>query len=550
MLERIAAIPVQPAPSGERSLPREAVYVESVRDRVVASARGTSHPRGTLAGRWQVDLHVHSTASDGTDDPADLRRWRSPRVPGLGLDGAHRPRHARGARRRGRRRRRPRGAAHPRRRVVLPVARRQRCTSWCCSSNRAVARSKIGSPGCGRHGTVRNATHRGAARRDGDRASRSMRFWRRRPAADGGTPPCWRRSWSATVWCPIWQPPSTNTSPPAVRRMWSGSASATSRRSRSPEPLGASPYWHIHSRWVDPSTGTPLRLPRVSPTIGLIGVEVDYSTYTPEERMLLRRIARDAGLLPSGGSDYHGSYKPEIAARRGHRGTSPLPGRCSTTWSVRPARRVLAERVDARRTAGTSHQTPAGPSTSDEPRIRLRPPGTSMGRAALLVGAGILISRLLGFRPQRRPAGAAGTERAADLYNAAFVIPDYLFFLMAGGYLSITFVPILSRHIAAGDDEERVAHLCRGVPCRWRGDGGADRHRDGLCRPVGEAPLSHLRPRDSRPSSPVWSGSCSRPRCSSFSARSSWRSSTPVSASCPHARPDRLQPGDHRRGMR
>ena len=29
-LERIAAIPVQPAPSGERSLPREAVYVESV----------------------------------------------------------------------------------------------------------------------------------------------------------------------------------------------------------------------------------------------------------------------------------------------------------------------------------------------------------------------------------------------------------------------------------------------------------------------------------------------------------------------------------------
>ena len=31
VLERIAAIPVQPASSGERSLPREAVYVESVR---------------------------------------------------------------------------------------------------------------------------------------------------------------------------------------------------------------------------------------------------------------------------------------------------------------------------------------------------------------------------------------------------------------------------------------------------------------------------------------------------------------------------------------
>ena len=49
--------------------------------------------------------------------------------------------------------------------------------------------------------------------------------------------------------------------------------------------------------------------------------------------------------------------------------------------------------------------------------------------------------------------GVLGRSGEADLYNAAFVIPDYLFFLMAGGYLTITFLPILSRHIAAGDDE-------------------------------------------------------------------------------------------------
>ncbi len=46
--------------------------------------------------------------------------------------------------------------------------------------------------------------------------------------------------------------------------------------------------------------------------MGLIGVEVEYSTYLPEERIRLRRIAADAGLLPSGGSDYHGAYKPDI----------------------------------------------------------------------------------------------------------------------------------------------------------------------------------------------------------------------------------------------
>ena len=39
---------------------------------------------------------------------------------------------------------------------------------------------------------------------------------------------------------------------------------------------------------------------------------MEYSTYLPDERLRLRRIAADAGLLPSGGSDYHGAYKPDI----------------------------------------------------------------------------------------------------------------------------------------------------------------------------------------------------------------------------------------------
>jgi hypothetical protein len=46
--------------------------------------------------------------------------------------------------------------------------------------------------------------------------------------------------------------------------------------------------------------------------MGLVGVEVEYSSYLPEDRRRLRRIAARAGLLPSGGSDYHGTYKPDI----------------------------------------------------------------------------------------------------------------------------------------------------------------------------------------------------------------------------------------------
>lgn len=41
-------------------------------------------------------------------------------------------------------------------------------------------------------------------------------------------------------------------------------------------------------------------------TAGLDGMEVYYSGYTPAIRSTLRKLARTYGLLPSGGSDYHG----------------------------------------------------------------------------------------------------------------------------------------------------------------------------------------------------------------------------------------------------
>ena len=76
-----------------------------------------------------------------------------------------------------------------------------------------------------------------------------------------------------------------------------------------------------------------------------------------------------------------------------------------------------------------------------------------MGRAALVVSAGILASRLLGFVREMVLAAVLGRSIEADLYQAAFTIPDFIFFLMAGGYLTITFVPIISRNLAAGDSD-------------------------------------------------------------------------------------------------
>lgn len=50
---------------------------------------------------------------------------------------------------------------------------------------------------------------------------------------------------------------------------------------------------------------------------GLDGMEILYSTFTEEEREIARRIADKYALVPSGGSDFHGTNKPDISIGRG-----------------------------------------------------------------------------------------------------------------------------------------------------------------------------------------------------------------------------------------
>lgn len=57
---------------------------------------------------------------------------------------------------------------------------------------------------------------------------------------------------------------------------------------------------------------------------GLLGIEALYSTHTPEEESFVLRLARKQGLLISGGSDFHGSNKPSISLGTG-RGNLKIP---------------------------------------------------------------------------------------------------------------------------------------------------------------------------------------------------------------------------------
>jgi putative peptidoglycan lipid II flippase len=81
-------------------------------------------------------------------------------------------------------------------------------------------------------------------------------------------------------------------------------------------------------------------------------------------------------------------------------------------------------------------------------------PSGRIGKAALVVSAGILLSRVLGMLRNVALAGLLGNTAEGDAFQAAFVIPDVLFYLMAGGYLTVTFIPILTRHLVQGDPAE------------------------------------------------------------------------------------------------
>ena len=60
---------------------------------------------------------------------------------------------------------------------------------------------------------------------------------------------------------------------------------------------------------------TPDRLREILPELidaGLVGMETMHSSYSDETVNISRKIARDFGLLESGGSDFHGTIKPGV----------------------------------------------------------------------------------------------------------------------------------------------------------------------------------------------------------------------------------------------
>ena len=86
----------------------------------------------------------------------------------------------------------------------------------------------------------------------------------------------------------------------------------------------------------------------------------------------------------------------------------------------------------------------------------------STGRSAFMVGAGILISRIVGLARQRVFAHYFGTSAAGDAFSAAFRIPNFLQNIFGEGALSASFIPVYAK-LLAQDDEKEAAHVANAV---------------------------------------------------------------------------------------
>lgn len=72
-----------------------------------------------------------------------------------------------------------------------------------------------------------------------------------------------------------------------------------------------------------------------------------------------------------------------------------------------------------------------------------------MGIAALIMGVSVLLSRFMGLARDMVIGHYYGASGETDIYFASFMVPDFINYLLAGGYFSITLIPVLSRCFAS-----------------------------------------------------------------------------------------------------
>jgi putative peptidoglycan lipid II flippase len=77
-----------------------------------------------------------------------------------------------------------------------------------------------------------------------------------------------------------------------------------------------------------------------------------------------------------------------------------------------------------------------------------------IGAATIIMMASIFLSRVTGIAREMVLAALAGAGAEVDAYRVAFVLPEILNHILASGFLSVTFIPIFSRYLAEGKEDD------------------------------------------------------------------------------------------------
>jgi putative peptidoglycan lipid II flippase len=76
-----------------------------------------------------------------------------------------------------------------------------------------------------------------------------------------------------------------------------------------------------------------------------------------------------------------------------------------------------------------------------------------MGIAAAILAASVLLSRFMGLVRDKVISYYHGASLESDIYFASFVVPDFINYLLAGGYFAITLIPLLAARFQADQED-------------------------------------------------------------------------------------------------
>ncbi len=129
-------------------------------------------------------------------------------------------------------------------------------------------------------------------------------------------------------------------------------------------------------------------------------------------------------------------------------GVADVPGQMSPIASLQS---LSAQEVNA---ASNGQLLAAAPAQDTGMIQRAR-----IGRATMVLTFAFVASRILGLLRTSMFAFVFGTSGTSDAYLQAFLIPDLIFNIVAGGALSSAFIPVFTKYMLGDDDERSAWHI-------------------------------------------------------------------------------------------